>query len=256
MNKQTEPKSEILTSEAGFTLIEVILTMGILLSLTIVATNVIKNSIDMRTDLSIQINTNHRLINAMDRLTNDLEHAFIVSRKRPEGFNPQRRTKTLFRIKPGERSELAFTTLSRLNITKNSGESDQTFVFYELRQDDETGRTNLYRGEADVLPENFSEVKATTMIAKDIKVFDIKGWNGTDFSKNSWNSDSSSQRDLLPKMVSIRLEAWDFAHDADIGEGVNIEDLTTELETAIYLPLSYHLDTEKTPVSSFKERNL
>lgn len=242
--------------EEGFTLIEIILTLSLLLGLTIISANMIKNSIDMRAEISNQVNVNHRLSMVMELLTQDLRHAFLVSRKRKEGFNPLRRTKTAFFLKPSSSSELSFTTLNHSTRTKDSSESDQAFVIYQLETDEETGRTNLYRGESTILPENFDEVKANVLVANDIKVFSIKPWDGVEFSSNRWNSDSSSQRDLLPKMVEIYIEAWDLPVTADVSSEVNLDQLTTVAETILNLPLSASMDTEKTPVSSFQWKNL
>lgn len=252
----TEPKPAIPASEQGFSLLEIILTMSLLLSLTIVASQLINNSLEMRVSISTGINVNHRLTAAMERLSEDLRHAYLVSRKRQEGFNPSRRSKPRFVLKSGERSELAFATFNHQRRLKNQPESDQTYVVYELRTTADSPRTSLFRGEAKILPENPRDIKADVLIAKDIKVFKVRAYNGVSFSENRWNSDSSSQRDMLPKMVEVTLTAWDHGEeDGDVDDRQR-DEFTSTLETVIYLPLSSDMDTEKTPVSSFNWKDL
>lgn len=250
------PRPKPSHGEQGFSLLEVILTMSLLLSLTIVASQLINNSLEMRTSISTSINVNHRLAAAMERLSEDLRHAFLVSRKRSQGYNPSRRSKPRFVLKSGERSELAFATLNHQRRLKNQPESDQTYVVYELKTPPESKRTALYRGEAKILPENPRDIKADVLIARDIKVFKVRAFNGVQFTENRWNSDSSSQRDMLPKMVEVTLTAWDHNEEDEDVDDRQREEFVSTLETVIYLPLSSEMDTEKTPVSSFTWKDL
>lgn len=247
---------QVAQGEQGFSLLEIIMTMGLLLSLTIMASQLIKNSLEMRTSISTSINVNHRLTAAMERISEDLRHAYLVSRKRSEGYNPTRRSKPRFVLKSGDQSELGFTTLNHQRRLKNQPESDQTYVVYELKPGTDSPRTSLYRGEAKILPENLREVKADVLVAKDIKVFRVRAFDGVQFSENRWNSDSSSQRDMLPRMVEVTLTAWDHSEDDEDLDERQRDEFASTLETVIYLPLSSDMDTEKTPVSSFKWKDL
>ncbi len=226
--------------ESGMTLIEILFSIMILLVLTMTSASMIRNGIDLRVALSDQARVTHRLAIAMQRLTDDIQHAFMISRNRQEFNYVERATKTIFATRFfGGSSTLRLTTMNHRSLRVGLKESDQTFVVYKVEADRDTGVPHLYRGEAKVLPEDFDEEPQMQILARYIKSMKIRPWNGDGF-KEEWNSERSDWRDLLPHMVEIELEAYDI-NPKDENERIdNLEEVpTVTIRTIVYLQRSW-----------------
>ena len=225
--------------QSGLTFLEVIFAIMILLVLTMSAAQMIRNGVDVQLSLAEQARVSHRIDVAMQRVTSDLEHAFLINRKRPESFYTTRKFKSIFAIddKRGS-SELRFTTMNHRPLIAQSRESDQNYVFYRLEKKDAGGPSHLYRGVSPVIPEEFNDDIRFELLSKNIKTFRIEAWNGDRWTKE-WDSDKSDFRDLLPHMVRVVVEAYAF----DILEGDIIDEseqvATRRMETIIFLPRAY-----------------
>ncbi len=111
LNNSKEKPS--LKDQSAFTLFEVILSIGILLSLSVASTNMIRGAIDMKGALAQRAGITHRLSVVMQKVVNDLQHVFIISTLKTEFNYGGRTTKALFRITPdGDNHKLAMTTMS------------------------------------------------------------------------------------------------------------------------------------------------
>jgi len=145
---------------------------------------------------------------AMQRLSDDIQHAFILDSQRQELNYVERATKSIFTFRQsGGSSELRLTTQSHKPITANSRESDQTFVSYKVEKDNSTGRPNLYRGDTRVIPTNLEEELPEQILARNVKSLKIWAWNGEDW-REEWNSNKSDWRNMLPRMVRVEIEAY------------------------------------------------
>jgi prepilin-type N-terminal cleavage/methylation domain-containing protein len=225
--------------QAGFTLLEVIMSLGILLTMSIAATSLIRNSIDLRYEISTQSKIVHGNLVAMQKLTNDLEHLFFLHTKRTEFNFVGRATKSLFRVKQeGDSYELRLTTYTHRPLRRNSHESDLTYVVYRVVEDkDKQGLSHLYRGEAPFIPANFDEEIPMQIVARNVKTFKIWPWDGRDWEKNGWDSERSDWRDKVPKMIFVEIETWE--QDTE-DEAQELEDNTptSKISTVVYLPTS------------------
>lgn len=196
-------------SQSGTTFIELMFSISILLVLTTTAAVMIRNGIDMRLAVSEQGKVTHRLQITMSKLTNDLEHIFLLDRRAVEVRYPARSTKAIFEIDPqGGGSTLRFTSLSHRSIEENSKQSDQTFITYQLEDDDQTGLKKLVRGESLWIPERFQDELPTQTLATYVKNLRVEAWNG-DRWVEEWNSERGEFKDLMPHMLSIELEVYD-----------------------------------------------
>ena len=190
----------------GFTLLEVIMSLAILASLMTGVAALLKNSSEVKTGISAAGNVNHRLQVAMEKISRDLAHAFMV---RKTDFD--RRTKAIFRIeRNNNRDRLFLTTVTHRPKKINSRESDMTYVVYEVRKD-ENGKepTHLYRGETVRVPESFRDEVETVMLARAIKSLQLVPWDGSKWSPDRWHSKRGEFRNKLPHMVRIELEAYE-----------------------------------------------
>lgn len=189
----------------GFTLLEVILSLAILASLMAGVAMLLKNSSEVKTGISAAGNVNHRLQVAMEKISRDLAHAFMV---RKTDFD--RRTKAIFRIERSDnRDRLFLTTVTHRPKKINSRESDMTYVVYEVRRDEDGKEpTHLYRGETVRVPESFRDEVETVMLARAVKSLQVVPWDGAKWSPDRWHSNRGEFRNKLPHMVRVELEAY------------------------------------------------
>ena len=240
VSRHQTPKGE--GGTAGFTILEVVLSISILLTLSIAATTVIRNSLSMRAALANQGEYTHKMSMAMQKIADDLAHVFIIDTKRAE-LNPGgRRTKALFRVKrDGETYGLKMTVMNHQPRLKNSHESDQALVVYEVKPDETSihGKTSLYRGETKVIPEDGEEEIPMAKMAEGIKSLKVWCWDGQKWSDDSWDTTRSDWRNKLPHMIKIELEAYETplgeAEEAEQGT----EPPTSKLSTVVYLDTTY-----------------
>jgi hypothetical protein len=239
-------------AESGMTFLEITFAMMLLLLLTMTSANMIRDGIDMRLALSEQGRVTHRLQGALDKISQDLQHAFLLNRQRQELNFVARATKAWFEVdRRGASSLLRLTTTTHKPLREHAKESDQTFVVYQLAKDEKTGLTHLMRGETRVLPQDFDrDVKMRTFI-KYIKRFQVLPWTGNRWQEE-WNSSKSDFRDTLPQMAEIVIEAWEI--NPLIEEAIDNEEeiATTTLRTVVYLPGSWGMKEVKEPSSTIK----
>lgn len=243
--------------EKGFTLIEVIITLAILATLTIAVSAMMKASFDVRAGLAEDDEVTHRLSIAMQKISNDLQNAFIVSSKENTLRNAiERKTGTIFKIDKGnDIDKLYLTTLTHQSVLANASESDQTYVAYELMDDKKNSSyKHLYRGESSILPPadtNFKENPPMKIIARYIKAFRVKAWRGDDWLNDRWDSTRGDTKDKLPRLVSIEIEAL----AREPSEGVEIsskeEDVVT-IKSVVFVTRSIEYTELKQRMSSIK----
>lgn len=237
--------------EAGMTLLEIMFSVALLLLMTVSASSIIRNGIDMRIALSQQSKVNHRLNLAMQKLADDIEETFLIDLQRQELLSTERSTKSIFAIKMSQNSsELRMTTLTHKAIEANSHESDQSLVVYKVEKDNNTGRTHLMRGDSEVIPTQLDEDPPMTILARNIKAIRVTAWNGDDW-KDEWNSTRSDWRNTLPRMVRIEVEAYAIEPEDEAAPIVE-SDPTVILRTQVFLPRSLQTRELKEPSKSAK----
>ncbi len=240
-----------LKKQEGLSLLEVIFAVMILLVLTVASAQMIRNGVDIQVALSEQARINHSMDVVIQKLTADLEHAYLVNRRRGENFYTERRYKTYFSLDEKHGSgELRFTTMNHRPLVATSAESDQSFVVYRVEKDD-FGVSHLFRGETKIIPEDFENDIPMNLLARNIKSLKLEAWNGDSWTED-WNSNKSDFRDILPQMVKIKIEGYAM----DIPEGETFNDSepipTNKLRTIVYLPRSWGMKEPKTRNSSPK----
>lgn len=226
--------------ESGLTLLEIIFSVSLMLIMTMATASVLRNGIDMRLELSARARVTHRMNVVLDKLSNDLQHAFIV----PSSQVLIRKTeiKTLFRVKPWDSSmELRLTTMNHVPHSGGTYESDQTFVVYRIEKDT-FQRPSLYRGETGTLPEDLDQDIPMPLLAQNIKAVRIKPWDGTQFVED-WDSTRTDWRDILPRMVELEVEAYMYDPEGD--DPIAESDPTEIMRTIVYIPRAAALKEKK-----------
>ena len=236
-------------SQSGMTLLEIIFSVTLMLIMTMATASVLRNGLDMRLELSQRSRVTHRMNIVLQRLSDDLQHAFIIPSQ--QVFIRKAEIKTLFRIKPWDNSsELRLTTMNHVSHQSGTHESDQTFVLYRIEKDNRSNRPHLYRGEAAVIPENLDQDIPMSVLSRNIKAIRISPWNGEDW-RDEWDSNRSDWRDVLPRMVKIEIEAY--AYDpADPDEPIGDKDPTVTMRSIVFIPRAVFTKEPKDPVKTAK----
>ncbi len=214
----------------AFTLLEVILSLAILASLMSGVAMLLKNSSAVKEGVSTAGNVNHRLQVAMEKISRDLAHAFMVSRT-----DFDRRTKAIFRIEKHAGNDRLFLTTGTHRPKKvHSKESNMTYVIYEVRKDEDGQEpTHLFRGETVRVPESFRAEVETVVLARAVKSLKIVPWNGARWLEERWHSNRGEQRNKLPHMVRVELEAYESVALEEDGARWE-EAATVSLKTAVF----------------------
>ncbi|WP_141731898.1 type II secretion system GspH family protein [Oligoflexus tunisiensis] len=232
-----QDKMGLMSEESGMTLLEIIISITLLLVMTISTSSLLTNGIDMRLELSQRSKVNHRLAIAMQRITDDLQHAFLLNFKRQEylDYVTTRATKSLFMVRPWENnSELRLTTLTHKPRVASAHESDQTFVVYRIEKDKDNQRPHLFRGETPMIPMNFEDDVPMVVLAKNIKALRISPWNGEKWIEE-WNTGRADWRDSLPRMVKVEVDAYTNELPDETSQYAEGDPITT-LRTVVMIP--------------------
>jgi general secretion pathway protein J len=246
-------------SAGGFTLLEVIITLTILVGLVMAVSQLLRSSFDIRLGISAIGRTTQSLNTAMQRLSDDISAAYIISSK--ELVRPGGGKRTIFKItREGDSDILTMTYMGHQSIQKNAKESEFSYVVYQLKASEkQPGRRHLYRGEFPRVPENAANIRELppmVLIASNIALLQFDPWLGDDWGRDGWDSSKGDKESKLPAMVRITLRAWEESAEAGPpAEGSSPEEEeqpTVHLSTVAYIPFSVEFPSPKTRMSSFR----
>ncbi len=236
-------------SNSGFTLLEVMITLTILVTMVYTVAQLIRSGFDVKEALSQKAKITHRFDVVMDALSKDISGAFIVSVKDTVRTTSGQK-RTIFKIsKQGDSDTIAATYVGHRAIRENAKESDISYFRYEVRESKkEPGRKNLYRGESIRVPKDLNEEIPMVLIAEDIAAIRFEPWDGESFSKDKWDSTNGDMRDMLPRMVRVTVLAWEESPEERLGKEVKP---TVQYSTILFLPYALDFNQAKQPTSSF-----
>jgi prepilin-type N-terminal cleavage/methylation domain-containing protein len=195
-------------SQSGFTLIEIIISVGIIASLSIYAVSAMSNQIETRNRLQQSNEATHSAHSAMMRLTEDLRHAYMIGRP-------------MFVMTEAPR--LLFMSQSHQSLIANRPEANIAYVQY-LVCPDSSAPAKVCKSQSDsnspkkqLVRVTDPSVKKTSddamldgvaqVLVNDLKEFKVTAWNGQEFIKD-WNTERSDFGRKLPKMVKVDLSVF------------------------------------------------
>ncbi len=245
-----EVRSIARKANSGFTLLEVMITLSILVTMVYAVSQLIRAGFDVREALSQQNKVTHRFNIAMEAITRDLSVAYIVSTKDTARTGITREKRTIFKLtKVGDSDSLAMTYMAHRAVRSNSKESDISYVAYEVRSSPkEPGRKHLYRGETVRLPSDFKDLPPMALLAEDIASIRFEFWNGESFSKDKWDSTNGDTRDRMPQMIRVTILAWEDSPEERLGKDVKP---TVQYSTVVFLPFALDFKEDKIGPSTF-----
>ncbi len=249
----------------GFSIVEIMISISILMSLTVAVVVMMRSSIDVRQSLSTQSRSVRQLNYAMEMVSRDIEHALVLSSSDQIRMPVERNFKTIFRVDPaGDSDKLSLTTMANQPVVANLMEGDQGYVVYELKDaDGRPGEKDLHRASVSMATANFREDPPSNMILQNVKSFKVIAWRGDDWLRDRWDSTRSDTRNKLPKMVRIEIAAFvdtagtPFGIPADqtgaaSGSDSSQKAATFEVKTIVVPALSSGMAELKQPVSSIR----
>ncbi len=197
-------------AQQGFTLVEVMIALGILAFMMSVAWYTVSGSARTKERFQVRQERNHEIRLAMAFMVRDLEHAYI-SANEDQSLMERR---TLFADKSGgDVDELRFSSLGHRALWADANESEQTMISYsaESGEDDDGGRiTNLVRREQRRLSsEGWKDQPAEVdVLLRDIEKVSFEHF---DWKENEWrdvwdSTGADAQRGRLPTRVRIVVE--------------------------------------------------
>ncbi len=217
------------SNESGFTLLEILIAIGIMAIMTVAITNITDTITRMRNDTTAHNDLRHSVTLALTKMTDDLRVTFLADTK---FIGADKMFVTGFF---GEEEKLDFSTMSNVHYVKNNRDTDQVNVGYYLSTS-EAGGYNLMRRQTDRLGEDVKEGgKAFVLIGG----VDSLGFEYYDANKKEWvkvwDTDSVSSGGALPQIVRINITVLGEPEDPEEEDSDRVKyDYTLDVPIEMY----------------------
>lgn len=192
----------------GFTLLEVMIAVAILSGMCLLIYGAMNSILNSKNRVEAQNELLHAVYLSMDKMTQDFEEAFLVS-KILKG--PQAEYETGFK---GGSEKVDFTTFTHFHGIQDARDTDQVSVGYSLK----SGRNNseLLRRESDHLSAKFDEGGEEMTLLENVKSFKLEYYDSNkDDWVQEWDSTEISVLNRLPEAVRISLTVLDMRGEDD-----------------------------------------
>lgn len=222
MSTQLNKPMRTMQQQDGFTLIEIVIAIGILASLSLYAVTALTNQIETRNKLQQSNDVIHAAHAAMMRLTDDVRHAYMLSGNEEQAAlsSSDRIGRPMFVLKDTPR--LLLMTQAHQSLIANKPESNLAYAQYVVCPDPsapsevckDRDSFNSPKQLVRVVDPSIAKVSDDSFISgvsqvlvNDLKELSLKAWNGQDFISD-WNTERSDFSKKLPKMVKIDLSVY------------------------------------------------
>lgn len=191
------------SNQKGFTLIEVVIAVGILAVMMMMVSSTLSNVLKLKSRAERRAEVRHVLYVAMGKITDDLGMAFMAD------TTLQGKDSYYLTSFSGEENKMNFTTMSNLHFVKNAKDTDQVRVVYELIKN-ENGGTDLARRQTDHLVPNPDKGGQRYLLIPNVKTFELQYYDSNKKEwEQKWDTDSISSAGRLPQMVKVKIEISD-----------------------------------------------
>ncbi len=192
----------------GFTLIEVVIALGILAVMMTLAWTTLSQSSRAKRDTEAKQERHYEIRVAMTRMVKDLSMAYLSGNEDPNAT--ERRTIFVGKRKGGV-DELRFSSFAHVSLWSQANESEQTLIAYYPGDDrKDSGKTNLLRRESRRLSnESWEQEPAEVdVLLRDVEKVEFSYWDWRDKEwRNDWDSmGADDKRGKLPTRVRIIVE--------------------------------------------------
>ena len=193
------------SSQAGLTLVEVMIASAVMVMMMTLAWRTISNTSEARRSSGSYQERNHELRMALGRAVADFEGAYLSKNEDPNATHPR----TLFVAKSGSRvPQISFSTLNHRVLWADANESEQTVITYmPLDSKERPGEVDWVRAErrrpSNLAPEE--EPAEYDVLARNIEKVEIRFWNWKNQEwQDTWDTmQADGQKGWLPSRVRI-----------------------------------------------------
>jgi general secretion pathway protein J len=192
-------------SQAGMTLIEVLIALAMVSFMLIMAWSTTASVADAQRFFEAMQERNHEIRVAMNRMAKDLSSAYISGN---EDKSLDNRRTLLVSKETSPVDELRFSSLGHLTLWANANESEQTLISYHaVRDREDSGKTNLVRRESRRLSNEpwESEPAEVDLLLRDVERVAFEYFDPRDNEwQDSWDSTGAdAENGRLPERVRI-----------------------------------------------------
>jgi general secretion pathway protein J len=213
---------------AGFTLLEVLIAMGITAALGVMTLGAFRQ-VDRAQEIARDQGDRYAGARvALSRLSREVELAFLS-----EHYDHNRFTRERPSLFVGKEDDVLFSTFAHQRLARDARESDQAVVEYSLEADPAHGGAQaLFRREKAHLDEEPDRGGRKDLVADNLKSFRLQYF---DVKKHEfvreWSTRSVDHTNDLPVRVRLELEL-------ELADG-RVEKLSTEARIALTKPLDF-----------------
>lgn len=216
---------------SGFTLVEVLVSLGLLAIIGTVAFMSIASATNAQVVLEVEDATNQAARVAMSTVRQDLMMAYLTSNT--SAVNTYR---TLFVGQNGDPDRLWFASLSHHRKVRDSREADQTEITYWL-EDDPGGTSVLLRREAPRIDQEPEKDGVIYPLAYRVRSFNLRYLNSdTAEWVEEWDTTGADHPNTLPRAVQVMLVL--LQPDADDPEKLTERTYATTIPLLFAKPLA------------------
>jgi type II secretion system protein J len=242
---------------AGFTLIEILLSIGILATISVFAIQALSSQIEHRNKLEQKNASYHAIHVAMTRIYDDFANITVAAETGARASMVKQAL--VWTTKGGY-----FTTQNFRSFVAGAPQADLAQVRYSVKDDPkDPAKKQLWRTVDNVLQNSieYEDTGISQVIVDDVDKFEVQFWDGQDFSnQGDWDTTSSNFANKLPKMARIvlsifttELESEKQLRELDSGKADKPRE-KIQLETIVYLLKSADQQQLKEPAGEYKWR--
>lgn len=237
--------------ESGFTLIEIVISVGIIASLSLYAVTAMSNQIETRNRLQQANEAIHSAHAAMMRITDDLRHAYFATGNDEQAARSSSDLigRPMFVLNNTPR--LLFMSQAHQSLIANRPESNIAYVQY-LVCPDSSAPSDVCRSQGDSLSQLKQLVRivdptvkkisddavldgVSQVLVNDLKELKFTAWNGQDFIQD-WNTERSDFGRRMPKLMKVELTV--FTPEDPLAKQLREESNSSQLPERATLTLS------------------
>lgn len=188
-------------ARSGFTLIEVIVALAIMVVIGVLAFSTLAGAVEMRETLEQTDKTARSARIALDRLSRELQLSFLSA-----NFNPNTYQTVFVGRREGSDSVLWFASTAHRRAYHNSRESDQAEITVWTDSEEEGEGMVLFHRETGRIDQLPDEGGAIMPLARNVTQFQLAFLdNRTAEWVEEWDSTGADTPNMLPRAVQILL---------------------------------------------------
>ena len=203
-------KQSRLRSHAGFTLLELLVSLAIFTVIGLATVKHIQQISNTKALAFRDLDLYSDARSALSLLRSDLGQAFHVlyddlgDESKQAILQNQQVAHTIF---DGRKSEIIFTALSHRTYYRGRRETDQTEISYFLQRKEKSRFPSLMKRESEIIDGNLFEGGSVYTLVDGVSALEFQYWDEkAQRWVQDWNSDGGAYRDQFPRSVKVKLE--------------------------------------------------